>query len=134
MSNKVTSVSVFKNKSSRIIAIPGYEPGEVLYVRIKPASLMGMMARGKLPNKLLDIVEKSFTNSSSNKAKDTADLLKDTESLQLLTDLMRRVAQETLVEPTYEEIGEYLTDEQVQKIFEEAQGGVEAVIPSIQDK
>ena len=52
----VISAEAFKNKATRIIKIDGFEPNEKIEVRIKPASMLGMIAAGKLPNNLLQTV------------------------------------------------------------------------------
>ena len=60
-------------------------------------------------------------------------LMENTENLQIIMRLMDRVCEEVLVEPTFDEIGEYLTDTQKQEIFTAAQGTVNATKPSIQE-
>lgn len=61
----IISVKEFKNKATRIIKIDGFEPNEKIEVRIKPASMLGMIAVGKLPNNLLQTVDDLFISKGN---------------------------------------------------------------------
>ena len=128
---KVISAKDFITKATRIIDISGFDD-EKIAVRIKPVSLMTMMTNGKLGNELLPLVQGLFKQSQSKSVMDSK-LMKNTENLQIIMSLMDRVCEEVLVEPTFDEIGEYLTDTQKQEIFTAAQGTVNATKPSIQE-
>ena len=133
MSNKkVISAKDFISKATRIIDISGFDKGDEISVRIKPVSLMTMMVNCKLGNDLLPLVQNLFKQNQSKSIMDS-DLMENSDNLKLIISLMDRVCEEVLVEPTFDEIGEYLTDTQKQEIFTAAQGTVEATKPSIQE-
>ena len=133
MSNKkVISAKDFISKATRIIDISGFDKGDEISVRIKPVSLMTMMVNGKLGNDLLPLVQNLFKQNQSKSIMDS-DLMENSDNLKLIISLMDRVCEEVLVEPTFDEIGEYLTDTQKQEIFTAAQGTVNATKPSIQE-
>ena len=133
MSNKkVISAKDFISKATRIIDISGFDKGDEISVRIKPVSLMTMMVNGKLGNDLLPLVQNLFKQNQSKSTMDS-DLMENSDNLKLIISLMDRVCEEVLVEPTFDEIGEYLTDTQKQEIFTAAQGTVNATKPSIQE-
>ena len=121
MSKIAITAEQFKNKATRLIDIPGFEEGELITVLIKPVSILQMMNNGVIANELLATVLELF---GENQGKDLKpeDIFKDGDSVTILTQMMNKVCQEVLVEPKYEEIAEYLTDEQKQSIFEQASG------------
>lgn len=131
MSKIAITAEQFKNKATRLIDIPGFEEGELITVLIKPVSILQMMNNGVIANELLATVLELF---GENQGKDLKpeDIFKDGDSVTILTQMMNKVCQEVLVEPKYEEIAEYLTDEQKQSIFEQA-SGTKQFIPSIQE-
>lgn len=136
MSNRqVISAEAFKNKATRVIDIPGFEEGELIGVRIKPVSLMGMMFSGKLGNELLPIVKELFSdNEESTKDKNSyMKAFKDTETVSTIIGMMDKVCAEVLIEPQYEEIREFLTDAQKQAIFTASMGPVNEVKPIVQE-
>lgn len=131
MSKIAITAEQFKNKATRLIDIPGFEEGELITVLIKPVSILQMMNNGVIANELLATVLELF---GENQGKDLKpeDIFKDGDSVTILTQMMNKVCQEVLVEPKYEEIAEYLTDEQKQSIFEQA-SGTKQFIPSVQE-
>lgn len=131
MSKIAITAEQFKNKATRLIDIPGFEEGELITVLIKPVSILQMMNNGVIANELLATVLELF---GENQGKDLKpeDIFKDGDSVTILTQMMNKVCQEVLVEPKYDEIAEYLTDEQKQSIFEQA-SGTKQFIPSIQE-
>ena len=131
MSKIAITAEQFKNKATRLIDIPGFEEGELITVLIKPVSILQMMNNGVIANELLSTVLELF---GENQGKDLKpeDIFKDGDSVTILTQMMNKVCQEVLVEPKYDEIAEYLTDEQKQSIFEQA-SGTKQFIPSIQE-
>ena len=66
----VISASEFRKRATRVIEIDGFEPGEKIEVRIKPASLINLMVSGKLPNNLLATVQELFNEGPDTKPND----------------------------------------------------------------
>lgn len=125
---KPISAEAFKNKATRIVEIPGFEEGEVIAVQVRSASILSMLVNGKLPNELMATVQSLFDGTKAE-AEVSSDILKDAEALQGITTMMSKVCEEVLVSPTYEDIKEYLTDEQKQAIFNATVGNVNQVTP-----
>lgn len=123
---KVISAREFRKKATRIIEIDGFEPGEKIAVRIKPASLLNLMMSGKLPNNLLGTVNDLF-----DQAKPMELFEQDQNKIKDIMEIIDLVCEQSLVEPTYEEIKDVITDTQKMQIMGEAQGNVNAAIPSI---
>lgn len=129
--SKVISAQAFMAKATRIIEIPGFVEGEVISVRVKSVSVTDMITNGKLPNSLLKIVNDMFQSGQTDAEKiDTSVLLEDTTKLKEISNMMRKVAAEALLEPKYEDVKEGLTDAQIQSIYTQASGhNVDKVAP-----
>ena len=129
----VISAEAFKNKATRIIKIDGFEPNEKIEVRIKPASMLGMIAVGKLPNNLLQTVEDLFISKGNKKSKgkvDTSDMNPD--ELKMVMEMIDTICRDCMVEPLFDDIKMFMTDAQKMQIMSESTGTVNAVIPFIQ--
>lgn len=123
---RAISASDFINKSTRLVEIDGFEPGEKILVKVKPVSLLAMMANGKLPNELKAAVASLFAQDNKKKAAE----IDEVEQLTTMQVLMTQVCKDALVEPRYEEIGDYLTDGQKTQIFTGAQGNIKDYAPT----
>lgn len=129
----IISVKEFKNKATRIIKIDGFEPNEKIEVRIKPASMLGMIAVGKLPNNLLQTVDDLFISKGNKKSKgkvDTSDMNPD--ELKMVMEMIDTICRDCMVEPLFDDIKMFMTDTQKMQIMSESTGTVNAVIPFIQ--
>ena len=129
----VISAEAFKNKATRIIKIDGSEPNEKIEVRIKPASMLGMIAVGKLPNNLLQTVDDLFISKGNKKSKgkvDTSDMNPD--ELKMVMEMIDTICRDCMVEPLFDDIKMFMTDAQKMQIMSESTGTVNAVIPFIQ--
>lgn len=122
----ISTLQDFINKSHKVVELPGYEPGQTLTIKIKSVSLLGLASSGKIPNALMGTVNKLF-NTAAPTTKGKAPGM---DNIVELTQLMSLIAKHSLVEPTYEEVGEYLTDDQLSVIFDSAMSGVKEVTPS----
>lgn len=133
--SKIISAESFMKKATRVIEIPGFEPGEVFAVRVKNVGVFSMIIGGKLPNTLLKMATQLFpdTNSSNSLQQSTDKLLDDPETLKAMSQMMRAVAKEALIEPKYEDIAEGITDEQIQSIFTQVVGTANKAIPTVQE-
>lgn len=126
------TAEAFKNKATRIIEIPGHDGDETIPIRIRPTSLVGMMTNGKLPNELLVVVMELFNKMESKSESVIAEeIMKNDKMLADLNDMMRAVCNEVMLEPKFEEVEEYMTDEQIQSVFNQAQGSVRSITPSV---
>lgn len=129
----VINAEQFKSKATRVVEISGFEENEKIEVRIKSMSLLTMMNNGKIPNELLGVVQKLFNEGTNSKKKKISekDIISQSDDIKSLTMLMDVACKEVLVEPKFEEIEDYLTDVQKSEIFNQAQGPVKQVIPSV---
>ena len=132
---KIITAESFMKKATRVIEIPGFEPGELFSVKVKNVGVLSMIIGGKLPNSLLVMATQLFpdTQSSDSLQENTNKLLDDPEALKAMSDMMRAVVKEALVEPKYEDIAEGITDEQVQSIFTQVVGTTQKAIPTVQE-
>lgn len=124
----VTSFEQFKQMAFKEVEIPGFEPGESVVVRLRKVSILGLASKGKIPNSLMGTVNKLFGEGQRGA---TADQVASTslQNLGEMASLLDLIANEALVEPTFAEVGDYLTDDQKNAIFEYSQSGVKAVTP-----
>lgn len=126
---KVISAREFRKKATRIIEIDGFEPGEKIAVRIKPASLLNLLMSGKLPNNLLGTVNDLFERTEKDKPMELFE--QDENKIKDIMEIIDLVCEQSLVEPTFEEIKDVITDTQKMQIMAEAQGNVNAATPFI---
>jgi hypothetical protein len=133
--SKIISAESFMKKATRVIDIPGFEPGEVFSVKVKNVGVLSMIIGGKLPNSLLVMATQLFpeTQSSDSLQENTNKLLDDPEALKSMSQMMRAVVKEALVEPKFDDIAEGITDEQVQSIFTQVVGTANKAIPTVQE-
>lgn len=132
MNNNIITAEQFRQKSFQVIPLPGFGKGaEPIYVQIRSAGVMNLIANGRIPNTLLGKVTelfgetqevtkdsldmKSITDDQKRKALEK--LNKSDSGIQDMAELLRVFAEAALVQPTYAEIGEYMTDDQLMTIF-----------------
>lgn len=132
---KIITAESFMKKATRVIEIPGFEPGELFSVKVKNVGVLSMIIGGKLPNSLLVMATQLFPDAQSSESlqKSTDKLLDDPEALKAMSNMMRAVVKEALVEPKYEDIAEGITDEQIQSIFTQVVGTTQKAIPTVQE-
>lgn len=138
MTNIITAEQ-FKQLAFQIIALPGFSKGsESIHVKIRAAGVMNLIANGKIPNTLLGKVTELFGETSTvtkdnaslasitdQQKKEALDRLNKTDTgIQDMAELLRVFAEASMVEPTYAEVGEYMTDEQLMTIFSAMYGEV----------
>ena len=126
----VISASEFRKRATRVIEIDGFEPGEKIEVRIKPASLINLMVSGKLPNDLLGTVQELFDKGDDLRDEDV--FAQGADKVKEIMSLIDLVCEQSLVEPPFREIKDVITDNQKMQIMGAAQGNVKAAIPTVQ--
>lgn len=125
----ITSFEQFKQKAFKEVDLPGFEEGEVVTVRLRKVSILSLASSGKIPNSLMGVVNQLFGKAGKASEEEVAQT--SMEHLTEMSKLLNIIAESALVEPTYSEIGEYLTDEQKNAIFEFSQSGVKQVTPIV---
>lgn len=115
----ITSLDILKEKAKgEMVELPGWDE-ENLVCRVKRVSILGLASKGSIPNSLLTAATKVFTSKVDTNT-----------SLKEICDVMKVIARETLVNPTYEQIEECgltLTDEQLTALLNYSQQGVRAL-------
>jgi hypothetical protein len=125
----VITIEQMKNKSTTEVNIIGFEKGEQITLRLKRISLLGLVKSGKIPNKLLtDATELFETVKDKENKEDKEDKAKDVlgslDGVSNISKILEVVCEEAMIEPKYQEVSEYLTDDQKMEIFNWTQGGV----------
>ncbi len=121
---QVTSLEQLKQYANgNIVRLPDFAEGQPFVARLKRPSILGMAKQGKIPNSLLVKTNELFVQSGSLDTEENS-------MMQEVYDVIDLIANETFVEPTYDEIkstGIELTDEQMMFIFNYSQQGVKAL-------
>jgi hypothetical protein len=94
--------------------------------KLKRMSLFTMVKTGKIPNTLLNSAGSLFGINESDRQKDPLKTA-NPEDVNRLMDVIETVCEASLVQPSYAEIKEYLTDNQKMEIFYFSQGGITAL-------
>lgn len=114
--SEILSIEQLKNMATTIIEIPDFEGTGTIKVRVKKPRLIAMAAQGKIPNHLLGIVNNMmFPNKKEKKEPNIEEIAK-------IYELYCRAC---LVEPSYDEIKDIMTDEQMSAIFDWGMDGIE---------
>ncbi|WP_434303945.1 esterase [Clostridium botulinum] len=119
MDLKVTNIEDLKNVAQgEVIQLPQFSQGIPFNARVKRVSLLNLVRKGVVPNKLLSAAEELFYGKQSSK---------ENVDLAQMTDVMYILAENALVEPSIEDlknVGLELTDEQIVALFNYTQEGV----------
>lgn len=126
MSNvlNVTSIEEIKARSAQIVELPGWDE-RPFCARLKTISVFSLASQGKIPNSLfttaIDLFEgkKKSVSGKGNEGENS--------ELDEISKLMDIFIEASMLEPTYSEVKEYLTDEQKYAIFAFAQKGANAL-------
>lgn len=123
---KVISIDELKKiGQGEIVALPGFEAGQQLVVRLRRPSLLYLVKSGKIPNELLTEANKLFVKGTAGVV---GSAVNDPNTLVKMIDLLEVICEASFVEPKYSDIksaGVHLTDSQLLAVFEYTQNGVE---------
>ena len=120
---QITSIEEFRSQSQPLVDIVGFEPGQYITVRLKRISLMALCKSGKIPNSLLQKSTELFTGKQGDKKVNEAKVLENIGELDSINQIIDTVCEAAMIEPKFEDVKEYLTDEQKTEIFQWTQGG-----------
>ncbi|MDI6617899.1 MAG: hypothetical protein QME45_04365 [Clostridiales bacterium] len=114
-----TITEQWHGKAIKIITIPGFESNETMTVKLKRPNLPQMAAQGKIPNPLLSaIMDRIPGVPKDHKSKD------DTPALTKSGQVLEFYCKASMVEPTYEEVQDIITDDQMYAIMDWCLTGV----------
>lgn len=108
----------------REIEIPDFEGTGTIKIKVQRPRLMAMAAQGKIPNALMGVATKLIKGTANSKE------MSITESAQMF----QIYCLSCMVEPTYEEMKDIITDDQIMMIFNYAIDGVKKLRPFRTDK
>ncbi len=119
MELNITNIEDLKKVAQgEVIQLPQFSQGIPFNARVKRVSLLNLVRKGVVPNKLLSAAEELFYGKQSSK---------ENVDLAQMTDVMYIMAENALVEPSIEDlksVGLELTDEQIVALFNYTQEGV----------
>lgn len=117
--SEILNIQELKKMAHPVIPIPNFDNSGTINVRVQRPRLMSMAAGGKIPNHLLGTATRMVSGQKKQYAKaNDEDLIKDAALM------MELYCKACLVEPTYEEFKDIMTDEQADAIFAWATGTV----------
>lgn len=135
---KVTSIEDLReyNKGS-IVTLPPFSGTQPFVARIRRPSLLKLVRNQVIPNKLMDAaLELFYPDENENKEKNMSKQEK-LDEMEKSEEILRIVAKESLVSPTYDEIiecGMDLTYPQLVEIYNFTQTGINDLYPFRTDK
>jgi len=107
---QILNIKELQDMARIIISIPDFNNEKTINVRVQKPRLMAMAAKGQIPNHLIGIATEVVGGKQKNSKKDD-ELLKDAALM------MELYCQACLVDPTYEEFKDIMTDQQADYIF-----------------
>lgn len=105
------SIDKFK-EGSTTIKIPGFDGLEDIEIKVKRPQLMSMMTQGKIPNRLLGVAALA-TNGKNFEYKSEDEIEKAKE----LAEWVSFYCEICMVNPSYEEAKDSITDDQALSIY-----------------
>ena len=125
----VTSIKDIKKNQVIEVELPGWGVTDTFVCKVKRVNLMDLIAKGNIPNPLMNTVINLFKGSAIS---DEEDVLNSKESYKKYIEVSELFANSILVEPTLKELHENdieLTDEQRNIFYQFAMFGIKALIP-----
>lgn len=117
--SEILNIEELTKMAYSVIEVPGFGAGDTIKVRVKKPSLMKLLSEGSIPNHLLGVATKMLGMKDEKKLEKTA--IEESKEIMQMFELYSEVC---LVEPTYKEFKEIMTDQQKEYIFNWAMGDV----------
>ncbi|WP_313758564.1 hypothetical protein [Tissierella sp.] len=111
--SEILSIEKLREMATPIIEVPDFENKGTIKIRVQRPRLLAMASEGKIPNYLMDSAMALVAGKSKEKKK-----LTDAEFIKEIDKGMELYCIACMVEPTYEEMKDILTDEQKSVIFD----------------
>ncbi|MBS4536807.1 hypothetical protein GOQ29_14395 [Clostridium sp. D2Q-14] len=106
--SEILNIKELKEMSTTILEIPNFNNEGTVNIRVKKPNLMVMASQGKIPNTLMSIATKMAGLSTE----------KRNTNLKELGQTYELYCRAVMVEPTYDEMKDYITDNQMEVIFD----------------
>ena len=120
MSKEILNIEKLREMANPIISIPNFDNTGTINVKVQRPRLMAMAAKGQIPNHLLGIATQMVSGKTGNKGKKE----KEEDKLKEAALMMELYCEACLVEPSYAEFKDIMTDQQSDAIFRFAMGEV----------
>jgi hypothetical protein len=118
------NIAELRAKAIKTIEIPGFHPGETITVKVQQPRILAMMGQGKLPNPLMAAAERVVMPQQKKIEIKPVDVF----------HFYELYCTACLVEPTYEEFKDIITDEQMLYIYRWATGDLQKLSSFRPDK
>lgn len=118
----VTSINDIKEMFEQEVEIVGFEVDKTITLRLRRVSLLGLVKSGRIPNSLMATVVELFEEKTT-KSKP----IEDSSNYAELSTIIDLICENMIIDPPYNEIKDYLLDNQKMEIFMYAQGGLRQV-------
>lgn len=129
MNNEIFSIDKLREMANPIIEIPGFDNKSTINIRVQQPKLMNMASQGKIPNHLMNIAATMI----GGKKEDVKKLSRE-EYIKEIHAAMELYCIACMVEPSYEEMKDILTDDQKGTIFSWGMGEVQVLDSFRKDK
>lgn len=121
MSKQVWTAERVSQAVVQVVELPGWSRDEPFVARLRRVSLRRLIQAGEIPNELLSVAHAAMTGQPPQAT--------DPQQMPRFLEFLERVAKAALVEPPYDEVADYLTEDQLIAIFAWATRGVVLPFP-----
>ncbi len=121
--NEILSIEKLREMANPIIEIPNFDNTGYIKVRVQRPKLLKMAAEGKIPNHFMNIAATMI----AGKPREEREKLTDEEYIKEINSAMELYCMACLVEPSYEDFKNILTDDQKATIFNWGLGEVQVL-------
>lgn len=121
--SEILSIEKLREMANPIIQIPNFDNTGYIKVRVQRPKLLTMAAEGKIPNHLMNIAVTMINGKPQAKRSE----LTPQEYIKEINGAMELYCMACLVEPSYEDFKDILTDDQKATIFDWGLGEVQVL-------
>ena len=106
--SEILSIEQLKEMANPIIQIPDFEGTGYINIRVQRPKLLKMAEEGKIPNHLIDIAATLISGKPKNNKMEVS----SEEYVKQINLVMEMYCRACMIEPTFEEFKDIITDEQ----------------------
>lgn len=122
--SEILSIEQLRQMAQLIIDIPNFDGTGTIKVRVQKPRLMSLATQGKIPNHLMNIAVTKLTGKKPTTSKKEPS---EEEKLKQGTEMIELYCFACLVEPSYNDFQDIMTDDQKLTIFDWSIGNVSAL-------
>lgn len=120
----VVNIEELNKQKVQLIKVPHPYKDGWIELEVKRVGLLKLISTKKIPNELLSVAYELMGMDGKQPVKSQKDTIKHVTELY---QMMHAVAENIMVNPTYEEFSEHLMDDTLEELFSYAQSGVRAL-------